>query len=203
MPHSPMILKNAAPLPARLVPAAVHDAHRRGRELVEAAQAEASRVLGEAEASRERLRAEAEAEGYRRGSARAAALLAAAAAERDRLLASVEPEVVRLAVQLARKVLGEELAARPGVVVGLAARALHEARERREVCLRVNPADARAVREAGDALAAVLLRAPLSVREDPGIALGSALVETEAGRLDAGIEAQLAELARALEGVGA
>jgi flagellar biosynthesis/type III secretory pathway protein FliH len=199
MAHPTKILKNAAPLPARLVPAAVHDAHRRGRELVQAAEAEACRILAEAEAARGRLRAEAEEEGHRLGVARAASLLAAAAAERDRMLATVERELVRLAVDIARKVLGDELAARPGAVADLAARALQEARGRREVTLRVHPADAQAVRGAGDTLAAILLRAPLSVREDPGIARGSVFVETEAGRIDARIETQLAHLARALE----
>jgi type III secretion protein L len=199
MAHPPRILKNAAPLPARLVPAAVHDAHRRGRELVEAAEAEASRIVADAEAARARVRAESEEEGHRTGAARAAALLVAAAAERDRMLASVEREIVSLGIAIARKVLGDELAARPGAVVDLAARALHEARERREVSLRVHPTDAQAVRNAGDALGALLLRARLSVREDPGIAMGSVVVETEAGRIDAGIETQLAHLARALE----
>jgi type III secretion protein L len=193
------ILKNAAPLPPRLLPAAVHDAHRRGRELVEAAEAEASRIIAEAESVRGRLRADAEEEGHRIGAARAAALLALAAAERDRMLASAERELVSLAIAIARKVLGDELAARPGAVVDLAARALHEARERREVTLRVHPADAPAVRNGGDALGAILRRAPLCVREDPGVAAGSVLVETEAGRVDARIETQLAHLARALE----
>jgi flagellar biosynthesis/type III secretory pathway protein FliH len=199
MAHPAKILKNAAPLPARLVPAAVHEAHHRGRELVAAAEVEASRIVAEAEAARGRLRTEATEEGLLLGAARAASLLAAAAAERDRLLASVEREVVLLTLEIARKVLGDELAARPEAVAHLAARALHEARERREVSLRVHPADAQAVRNAGDTLGAILVRAPLSVREDPLIARGSVLVETEAGRIDAGIATQLAHLARALE----
>jgi type III secretion protein L len=192
------VLKGAAPLPPRLVPAAVHDADRRVREMIAAAEATASAIRSAAEADRDRTVREAVEEGRRDGLARAAAALATAAAERDRLLARVEPEVVALALAVARKVLGEELAARPDAVAALAARALAEARERREVVLRVSPPDAGAVRAAEGRLATVLARAPLVVREDPALRPGDVVVETEAGRVDARVETQLELLARAL-----
>lgn len=193
------ILKQGAPLAARVVPAAVHDANRRGRELVEAAEAEASRLLARAEAECARIRADAAEEGLRVGRAQAAGVLVAAAAERDRLLASAERELLSLALAIARKVLGTELVARPDAVADLAARALHEARERREVTIRIHPADAGAVRAAGERLGAILRRASLAVREDPELARGAVVVETEAGRIDAAVEAQLEALASALE----
>jgi flagellar biosynthesis/type III secretory pathway protein FliH len=84
-------------------------------------------------------------------------------------------------------------------VVYLAARALARARDRREVTLRVHPDDARAARGGEAKLAAILARAPLAVREDAAVPRGGAIVETEAGVVDAGVEAQLAELRRALE----
>jgi flagellar biosynthesis/type III secretory pathway protein FliH len=192
------VLKGAAPIPARLVPAAVHDADRRVREMIARAEEEARGIAAAAEASRARLVAEAAEEGHREGLARAAATLAAAGRERDRCLAAAEREVVALALAVARKVLGRELAY-GAAVADLAARALEEARARREVLLRVNPADAAAVREAEGRLAAILLRAPLAVREDPAVPPGGAVVETEAGCVDASVDTQLALLARALD----
>jgi len=191
--------KNAAPLAARRIPAAVHDADARVREMVGAAEARARAIVAEAEAARARIAAEAAEEGRGQGLARAAATLCAAAAARDRRLAAVEREVAALALEVARKILGCELAEREGAVADLAARAIAEARERREVTLRVNPADAAAVRAAGGRLEALLVRAPLALREDPAIPRGGAIVETEAGRIDARIETQLAQLARAVE----
>lgn len=195
------ILRNAAPVAGRLVPAAVHETDRRVRELLDAAEEDARRLRADAQADRDRVLAEAAEEGRREGLARAAATLAGAAAERDRRLATLEREVASLALDVARVVLGRELSTSPDVVVELAARALAEARDRREVTLRVNPADAAAVRAAEGALAAIPGRALLALREDPAVPRGGAIVETEAGRVDASIETQLAALARALEEV--
>ena len=193
------ILKAGAPLPEGRIAAAVHDADRRVREMLGSAELEASRIRAEAEAEREVVRARAVEEGRREGHARAAATLALAAAERQRLLASCQREVVTLVLALARKVLGRELAERADAIAELAAQALAEARERRDVVLGVNPADAPAIRAAEGALGAVLVRARLAVREDPGVPRGSVVVDTEAGLLEAGIDAQLEHLGRALE----
>lgn len=192
------ILKLAAPLPERRIAAAVCDADRRVREMLAAAEDEARSIRAGAEAERESLRAAAKEDGRREGRAEAAAALAAASAERDRLLASAEREVVSLVLVIARKVLGRELAERDGAIAELAARALAEVRERREVTLSVNPADAPAIRAGERPLASTLLRARLVLREDPEVARGSAVVDTEAGRLDAGIDAQLDRLLPAL-----
>jgi flagellar biosynthesis/type III secretory pathway protein FliH len=167
--------------------------------MIAAAEERAARVLAEAQAARARVLADAEEDGRRSGLARAGAVLAAATAARERRLAAVEREIAAIALDVAGKLLGRELASREDAVVDLAARALAGARERREVTLRVHPDDARAVRAAEGALAAILARAPLAVREDSGVARGGAVVETEAGSIDASVETQLAELARALE----
>jgi flagellar biosynthesis/type III secretory pathway protein FliH len=197
MEPAPRILRGTAPAAGRRVEAVVYDADQRVREMVARAEERARAVAAEAEAARARIVAEAHAEGLRAGEARAAAALVAAAAARDRLLAGAERELAELAVAVARRVLGRELAA-PGAVASLAAAALSEARSRREVVLRVSRADAGELRAAEGALGAVLERAPLAVREDPALAPGDVVVETEAGRIDARIEAQLGALARAL-----
>ncbi len=175
----------------------VYDADLRVREMVAAADERVCRLVADAEAARERIAGEARAEGLRDGEARAAATLAAAGAARDRLLAAAERELADLAIAVARKVLGRELA-QPGAVRSIAAAALAQARGRREVVLRVSPADAAALRDAAAPLGAILERAALSVREDPALAPGDVVVETEAGHVDARVETQLAALARAL-----
>jgi flagellar biosynthesis/type III secretory pathway protein FliH len=195
----PRILKNGAPLPAVRIPAAVHDADRAVREMIAAAEARAAETIADAETRRDRIRADAEEQGHREGLARAAALLAAAAAARDRRLAAVEREVAAVALEVARAILGTELAIRGDAIVDLAARALGAARARRQVTLRVHPDDGRAVRAGEGRLAAILSRAPLAIRDDPAVAPGGVAVETEAGWIDGRVEAQLAELARALE----
>ena len=191
------ILRGAAPLPARRIEAAVFDADRRVREMVSRAEERARQIVGEAEEARERVLADARAAGVRDAEARAAATLALAAAARDRILADAETEVVDLAVAVARRVLARELAV-PDAVVALARAALAEARARRQVVLRVSAADAPGIRAAESPLAAILGRAALEVREDPSLARGDVVVETEAGRIDARVEAQLEIVVRAM-----
>jgi flagellar biosynthesis/type III secretory pathway protein FliH len=193
----PRLLKG--PPPGRRIPAAEQAERDRAAAVRAEAEASAAATRAAAEADRERVRAEAAEAGLAEGLARAAATLAAAAAERDRRLAALEGEIVTLAVEIARRILGRELALDPGAVRELAARALAEARGRRDVALRVNPADAARLRADAPRLAALAgAPGPLALREDPAIPEGGVLVETEAGRVDARIETQLAALERAL-----
>lgn len=200
MGHSTGLCTARAPISGRRIPAAVHAADRRVREMLAAAEEEGRAIRAGAEAERGRALAEAEERGLREGMARAGALLAAAAEERDRALAAAEPDVGALAIEIARKVLGRELSeAGSRAVFDLAALAVAEARGRRFVTLRVSPADVEAIRSSGARLAALLDNGALSIREDASLARGDVVVETEAGRIDARVETQLALLATALE----
>jgi type III secretion protein L len=193
------LLKGAAPLAVRRVAGVVHDATLRAREILARAEADAARRLAEVDEEKARARAEASAAGREEGLVRAAASLAAVAAERARRLAGLEREVAGLAIDVARRVLARELTADPTAVVELAARVLTEARDRREVVLRVNPADLPHVQGATARLGGLLTRAPgLRVLPDPGLARGAVLVETETGRLDGGVEAHLAAFERSI-----
>ncbi len=183
----------------RRVAGEVYQAVRKAQDVLSAAESEAGRIRAEAQAERERVRAEAAEDGRRDAQARAAGLVARAALERDRLLAGAEIELVRLAVAVAEKILQREVA-RDGAVVEMAARALHEARQRRVVLLRVHPEDAAALRACEPRLAAIVPRAPgLAWREDPGVARGGVVVETDAGAIDAQLPTQLAALLSALK----
>jgi flagellar biosynthesis/type III secretory pathway protein FliH len=180
----------------------VLEAGQRARELVERAEAEAGALRAAAEAERDRIRAEAETEGRREGLARVGAALVEVAAERDRRLAAVEREVVALAIEVAGKILGRTAAVDPAAAMDLAVGALAAARGRRDVALRVHPADAAALRAGEARLRAVAARAhAIEIREDPGLARGDVVVETEAGRIDARLATRLSLLARALEEV--
>ena len=190
------------PAAGHRIDGALFDAAARARARLAEADAEAERILAAAREERARIHAEAAEAGRQEGLGRAAATMAGAAAERERRLADLAGEVAALALEVARKVLGRELALDPEAVVALAAAAVAEARERREVALRVSPGDAPALRRSEGRLAALLARAPgLSLREDPSLAPGEMVIETEAGTIDARVEAQLAALARALEDV--
>lgn len=175
------------------------EARRRAGALLADAEEAAARLRGEAAGAREAALREAVRAGREEGLAAAAAALAGAALCREQRLEALEEEVAAAALEVARAVLGAELTATPERVLELARRALQPVRDRREVVLRVHPADAPLLRAAQGRLAALLSRAPgLALREDWEVARGGVVVETEAGLVDARVESQLALLERAL-----
>jgi type III secretion system HrpE/YscL family protein len=183
-----------------LIPRAIQEASARAEAVVAEAQAEAARLEARARTAGDAVRAEAAAAGRREGLAQAAAALAAVAEARQRRLEGLEEELAQTAIEVAGAVLGQAAATGPEAVLALARRALALARSRREVVLRVCPADAPAVRSQAGALSGLLERCPaLAVREDASLSAGDVVVETEAGRVDARVETQLAALSRALE----
>jgi type III secretion protein L len=179
------------------------EARERARALLAEAAETASRLGAEAADERASTLREAARAGREEGLASAAAALARVALAREQRLQALEEEVGVVALEVARLLLGSELAAAPERVLDLARRALRPVRDRREVVLRLNPADVPLVRAGQGELVAHLSRAPgLSLREDAAVARGGVVVETEAGSVDARVEAQLALLERALLEVG-
>jgi flagellar biosynthesis/type III secretory pathway protein FliH len=200
-----------------ILPAALADARAQARAIVQRAEARA-------EAQRDQSLAQARAQAR----AELAADLVRLAQERDRQLAALEPQAIQLALLAARRIIGEELAARPERVAELVAPLLARVRSARQVTLRVHPDDqpllesglggtAPALRggaalggtapalRGGAALAEPCAGAELSggvrIEADPALGRGDCIVVSDAGVLDARIEVQLQALARAL-GVG-
>ncbi|TCP34363.1 FliH/SctL family protein [Sphingomonas sp. BK235] len=128
-------------------------------------------------------------EGRAAGEASAAALLATLAA-RDRARAEARAhEIARLALEVVRRVadgLGPA-----DLVAALAARAAEAVADPGDMVVRVAPiAVAATERRLAD-------RAGLRVEADPALAPGDCEIETPLGRARAGLEVQLAQIARA------
>lgn len=126
------------------------------------------------------------------------AVVAGLRQEYDRLAAGLTPQLVELVTTVARKVIGQELAAGDEAVFALTSGALRRVQEEGPRVLRVRPEDA--VRLEGfrtelDRLAAA--GKGLVVRQDPGVA-GGCVIETERGVLDASVDKQLDRVSRAL-----
>src|SRR4051812_20124752 len=90
-------------------------------------QVEAARILEEARREAERIRAQAQGEGRERGLAAVTELLVAARAASVRARQSAEADLRQLAVRIAERILGRELAQNPDAVVDVAAEALGQA----------------------------------------------------------------------------
>jgi flagellar biosynthesis/type III secretory pathway protein FliH len=180
--------------------ALVRGATVQAREIVESAQAEAVQLRAAAERERASTLAQAKDAGRQEGLALATELVARAHAVCERVRAAAAQEQLALAIAIARKVVGRELELNRSAVVEIAAQALAEVRDRREVVLRVNPGDAGELRSQQGRLQELLARARwLELREDDAVASGGVVVETEAGVVDAQLDAQLAALERVLK----
>lgn len=157
----------------------------------------------EAEEIREQARLAGEAEGRQAGLAAIRAELgpsleaiAAAAAAidsvRDELISEMEADAVGLALKLAEQIVAGALDVEPERLIDVAALALRRISDRRHVTLAVNPADLDLMNESVLRLQSELGGVEtLSVQSDRRVGRGGVLARTEAGEIDATIEAQL------------
>lgn len=111
---------------------------------------------------------------------------------RRKVLASMEPEIVHLAVEIAEKIVGMELATGREIITGIVKQALATLKERDEIVIRVNPSEVDAVKAnqpAYEAMIEGLKR--FEVLSDGAIEVGSCSIETNLGNVDARIATQL------------
>ncbi len=170
-------------------------------EEFQAARREAERAGYEAaRAQFEEERARIEAEGARaaRGLCDAARNLAEA---RHDLLTGAAGFTVDLAFRIARRVLRREAAADPGSVLPVVRELLQRTAAASQILVRLSPADHGWLLAHMDELPEAGGMEGLRLRVDSSIEPGGCVVETEAGSLDARIDAQLERIEEALEGV--
>lgn len=178
------------------------------RQIVEA-RAEAIRILAQAETDAaailqqaEFVAREAREKAYRDGCESALyewqALLLQAREQRDQALAGVERDVLRLAVKIAEKILGRELARDKKAVVDIVATALRQARRNEMITLRVNPADLPVIEQHRQRFEQVGRNQFLDIVPDPAVTAGGCVIESESGAIDAQLGTQLRVLERAL-----
>lgn len=173
------------------------------------AQAEAQRSAWREQAEQELRTAydEAERRGLEAGAAQAqqvaedlvqaqVARLQAAAATLQQAQSTLAPalqdDAVELAFAMVCRVLGEQAASRAGIGALLQVQ-LATLRERRDLTVRLHPADCALM-----AAAEVDGGAPLRYVPDAGVELGGCLIDSPAGTLDARLEYQLEQLRQAL-----
>jgi flagellar assembly protein FliH len=180
----------------------LQDAARRARELLNDAQSRVAQIEADA-----RLRGHDEGVAAGRVAAQAEMgesvaamhdLVKSAREERRTIVESAEPELVRLAMAIAERIVHEQIAIDPNVVVEGVRHALMRLIGREVVTLRVNPADLDVIRQHRESLSSGGDVEHLRVVEDQRIDRGGVVVETEAGTIDAKISTQLREARRAI-----
>ena len=190
--------------------------------LLLSARAEAAEMVEDAKTQAEALREAAWQEGFHQGKLEARAAVEtelradwavrqdALRAELDTIAADIatarealwlgqESEMVALTLDIARQVIKTEVTQNPAVVHAVIANALRRITDKDNVRVRVSVADAPRVKEAREDLMEIVdgLRF-IEIVEDRRVGDGGCVIETNAGTIDAKIETQIAEVARAL-----
>ena len=179
----------------------VFEAKLEAERLLGEARAEAERELQTARDEAERLRRKAELEGRERGLGAVTELLVGARLAAAKARANAEGDLRALAVRIAEKILGRELAVDANAVTDVAAEALRHVGEPRELLLRCSPDDLAALERGKPRLIERCRNAQaLGFRADDGIARGGCIIETELGVVDARLSTQLEAIERALRG---
>jgi flagellar assembly protein FliH len=166
-----------------------------------------ARIIAQAAAEAERIREQARADGYAEGHiagrddgggdvASAASALRAAVAGveslRTEAVDAVEADAIELALSLAGKILAGALQVRPELVVEVVQGALRRISDRRRITVLVNSADLEVVRAAiGDITAKGSGVELCDVQSEERVEVGSAIVRTAEGEVDASVQTQL------------
>ena len=113
--------------------------------------------------------------------------------------AAMEPELLKLAVDIAGKIVYQEIARNDEFVLANIKAALQQLRDRHDLKIHVNPVDYEFVREHKDEIASSCdgVRS-IEIIEDRRVGRGGSLIESSNGHLDARLDTQLGEVERAL-----
>ena len=110
-----------------------------------------------------------------------------------------EESALQVALAIAARIVGREVAADPSITESFVREALELAAGSAQLTLRLNPGDFENLRDEGTRLIAEI--SPLAKAEvvaDPKIQLGGCVVDTQFGQVDMQVESQLAQLAAEL-----
>jgi flagellar assembly protein FliH len=200
----------------------INNLHAEAESLLVSARAEAAELIEDAKIQAESLREAAWQEGFHQGEreartsveaelrtaweargealrAEVEAIVTEIASARAALWASQEGEMVALSLDIARQVIKTEVTQNPKAVQAVLANALRRITDKENVRVRVSVAEAPGIKEAREDLLEVVdgLRF-LEIVDDRRISPGGCVIETNAGTIDAKIETQLSEVAKAL-----
>lgn len=174
-------------------------AYEEAKQILAVAEQEAARIKEEAARLRDEQVRLGYEEGHKQGYAAGIAGLARVEQEFQALCERLEPEIVKLAVKVAEKIVGAELAARPEAIAAIVSQALKTVRHQKEISIRVHPSHVAALEARKAQLLGVLTRArDVMIRGDDSIRPGGCVIESELGTLDADLETQLRLIEQAL-----
>jgi flagellar assembly protein FliH len=180
---------------------------------VQIALTKASSIIREAEEKALLIENEARRQGYEKGLELARAeniesvnvlknVADVVVEKKWKLINDIEDNIVSLAVEIAEKVIGEQIKVSPDVVLSIIKKALMMAAERENLVLRINPEDLEVVKTNKDNIMSSMDGIQkIEIVADRRIGRGGLVLETRVGNVDARIQSQLDQAEQSLRGV--
>jgi type III secretion protein L len=190
--------KNGTPAVSKITKEA-HEASLEAKHILTTAQEQAAQLLDDARREKETALAESTERGYAAGLNQWNDALADAWKKREDFITQHEAELVKLAVAIAKKIIGRSIELNPGTVLQTAKEALRGVRSQRRVTIKVHPSDEDGLREQAGSLKMLGAEVgELVIVGNPSIEAGGCIVESDLGVIDAQIGTQLASIENAL-----
>jgi type III secretion protein L len=190
--------KNGTPAVSKITKEA-HEASLEAKQILTTAQEQAAQLLDDARREKETALAESTERGYAAGLNQWNDALADAWKKREDFITQHEAELVKLAVAIAKKIIGRSIELNPGTVLQTAKEVLRGVRSQRRVTIKVHPSDEDGLREQAGSLKMLGAEVgELVIVGNPSIEAGGCIVESDLGVIDAQIGTQLASIENAL-----
>lgn len=178
------------------------DAKQRKAEIEAALNAEKEKAERERKAAFEQSRQAGYKAGFRQGSQSAEAswqerlgqvnqLADRARADYQKKMSDAEPDILKLSMAIAEKILGISIAADENKWFSLVSRAVREVRDQKTVKIIVPPDHFATLDIHKEELDALVRDAKIYIYADGDLQENHCIIETEFGRIDAGIDSQL------------
>lgn len=177
---------------------AVVAAQAEARRLIAEAEQEATAILEQAKLAAREMREAAYREGLEASLLELNQHLLDARERRDTALAEVERDVLRLAVKLTEKIIGREIKQEEETLADIVSTALRHVRQHETLTVRINPTDMPFVQAYRERLDPSGRARFLDLVPDPRVAHAGCIIESESGTIDAQLDTQLRVLERAL-----
>lgn len=176
-----------------------YDAHQTAKQIVADAQKKAEEIKAEALRFKEEVFSKARDEARADIQARSAEEIARAKIQAGQMIQDAEKDILELAIKVAEKIIGSDLARDQDVLVQICANAIQNTRAQKALILRVHPEDGKVLREKRPRLMELIGRTlDLAVRDDADLERGGCIIQTEYGTIDGQIRTQFEMLRNVL-----
>ncbi|HYF83057.1 MAG TPA: FliH/SctL family protein [Clostridia bacterium] len=188
----------------------IEDAKQMYLKIIEEANTEAKSMVAAADMEAQNLKSVAIESGYKEGydsgyveGRREAQSIVDEAAElrefldirKEKFYQEAEEQVVQLVLELARKVIGDELTQNNETILSLVNQALQKCAFRKKLVLKISPQDSNFILENKDRICMMVEGiSDIDIVSDLSLTQGSCIIETPSGEINSSIDVQIKEI---------